>query len=243
VTTLVQHIIRGAKKRIKKAIAKARHAGVALRTAYAKTISTPFNLRMNARKADRKLEIGPGNERISGFETLNVIWDKNVDYIADASDGLPFEDNTFVVVYASHVLEHIPWYKTEATLKEWFRITQPGGAVEIFVPNGLLIAETFVDAETKSLDRTGSDGWYKFNDRKDPCVWANGRIYSYGDGTGDKGSPNWHLALFSPRYLTCLLQSVGFIDVQFLRSEDVRGYDHGWINLGVSGKKPWNIDQ
>jgi hypothetical protein len=126
----------------------------------------------------------------------------------------------------------------ENVLDEWRRIIKPGGQLELWVPNGLLIAKTFVNAEEGTSNDIHRDGWYKFNDEKDPCVWANGRIFSYGDGSGRKGDPNWHLSLFSPRRLRDLLLTVGFLEVQELSRNDIRGYDHGWINLGFSGRKP-----
>lgn len=199
---------------------------------YGKFIKTPVNLIVNQRKCNRKLEIGPGAERIPGFETINIVWGHNVDYIGDASKKLPFKSETFDVVYASHVLEHMPWYKLEFVLKQWVHIIKSGGNIEIWVPNGLLIAKTFVDAEYGIKNDIPMDGWYKFNEEKDHCVWANGRIFSYGDGTGRKNDPNWHLAIFSPRYLKSLLEQSG------LDQAEVRGYDHSWINLGFRGRKP-----
>ena len=62
-----------------------------------------------------------------------------MDYVYDAGKPLPFEDNTFDLVYASHVLEHIPWYKVEEVVKEWVRILKPGGVLEVWVPDGLKI--------------------------------------------------------------------------------------------------------
>ncbi len=49
--------------------------------------------------------------------------------------ALPFRDNCFEVVYASHVLEHFHYRETDAILREWLRVLRPGGAFEIFVPN------------------------------------------------------------------------------------------------------------
>ena len=168
--------------------------GQAIAYPYGRFLKTPLNLARNRRKSRRCLEIGPGVGRIAGFETVNVTWSPYADYVADASGKLPFAAGTFDVVYASHVLEHTPWYQLEATLGEWARILKPGGALEIWVPDGLRIAQAFVEAEggTNYIDK---DGWYRFNPRKDPCVWANGRIFSYGDGTGSKSSP---LGLRSP---------------------------------------------
>lgn len=200
-------------------------------------VLTQLNKLKNSKKQTRYLEIGPGPSRIKEFETLNVFWASNVDYVADASKKLPFKTGTFDLVYASHCLEHIAWYQVKDTLCEWVRIIKPGGKIEVWVPNGLEIARAFVDAEDEKDNRIDLDGWYKFNTNKDPCVWANGRIFSYGDGNGTKIDPNWHMCLFSARYLKSLMESCGLMDVVPLQRSQVRGHDHGWINLGFTGTK------
>ena len=60
---------------------------------------------------------------------------------------------------------------------------------------------------------------------------------SEGDGTGRKNDANWHMAVFSPRYLRSLLAESGLINIDELDSSMVRGYDHGWINIGMKGYK------
>jgi SAM-dependent methyltransferase len=163
---------------------------------------------------------------------------RNVDYVWDASTRLPFSANTFELVYASHVLEHFAWYHTEKILREWARILKPGGVLEVWVPDGLKICKAFVQAETLGEDPLVSDPWTRFNEKRDPCVWASGRTFTYGDGTGAVNNPNWHRALFSPRYLQVVLQNAGFRSVELLHRTHVRGHDHGWINLGMRGIKP-----
>lgn len=200
-------------------------------------IVTRVNLAKNNQLTDRKLEIGPGGDRIANFETLDVVWGRNVDYVADAAKKLPFKTGSFQVVYASHILEHIPWYSLEDTLREWVRILKPGGELEVWVPNGLEICRVFVDYEMTGEDRTNEDGWYRYNPGKDPCLWAAGRIFTYGDGDGEIKSPNWHRAIFSPRFLLKLFNKVGLVEIHEMDSSDVRGYDHGWINLGFRGTK------
>lgn len=204
---------------------------------YGKYIKTPYSKAKNKNKKHRKLEIGPGPNRIKGFETVNILWGRNIDYVADASKALPFPNDCFSLIYASHILEHVPWYKVHSTIREWNRILKPGGIIEIWVPNGFLIAKTWIDAEDGKENLNYLDGWYKFNPEKDPGIWANGRIFSYGDGTGLKNHPNWHLSLFSERLLIKALADNGFRELTVMDRSEVRGHDHGWINLGVRGTK------
>ncbi|HEX7012851.1 MAG TPA: class I SAM-dependent methyltransferase [Steroidobacteraceae bacterium] len=203
-------------------------------------VQTPALLLTRMSRKHRRLEIGPGRERIEGFETLNVVGGINVDYVWNAAARLPFRKNTFEIIYASHVLEHIPWYKTERVLADWVRTLVPGGRLELWVPDGLKICRAFVEAETNGTREFHRDGWWRFNPDRDPCVWASGRIFSYGDGTGRRNHPNWHLALFSFRHLEQLLKRAGCSRVERLDRSRVRGHDHGWINLGVCGIKGGN---
>ena len=201
-------------------------------------IKTNRKIRINQEKQTRYLEIGPGTEPLSGFEVLNIQDAPFVDYIVDISRAnTPFTDNSFDLIYCSHVLEHIPWYETEKVLKELNRILKPGGALEVWVPDGLKICKTFVEFEEHSIDNTSKDGWYRFNEDKDPCRWTSGRVFTYGDGKGSLCHHNWHRALFSERFLRKLFAQTGFTDIQLMDRKEVRGYDHGWINLGVKGIK------
>lgn len=185
----------------------------------------------------RKLEIGTSNRRIEGFETLNIIPGENIDYVCDASKKLPFNDNTFELVYSSHTIEHIPWYLVEITLAEWIRILKVGGVLELWVPDGLKICNAFIRAEEGDMSLIYKDGWYKFNPLKDPCIWASGRIFTYGDGTESLDHPNWHRAIFSFRYLEDLFKRLGLINISKMDKSEVRSDDHGWINLGIKGIK------
>lgn len=191
----------------------------------------------NQRLATRRLEIGPGDHRIPGFETLNIVDGPEVDYVCDAAEPLRFVDGTFDLIYCSHILEHIPWYKTEKVLRDWTRVLKPGGTLEVWVPDGLKICQAFVDAEARGENYIDEDGWYYLNPSRDPCVWASGRIFTYGDGTGKTCHPNWHRAIFSPRYLGDLLRRAGLHSVREMNRSEVRGYDHAWINLGMCGTK------
>ncbi len=201
-------------------------------TCWARTVTNRVTLLRNRGSESRKLEIGSGSKRIQGFETLDIKWARNVDYVLDASMPMPFKDDTFEIVYTSHILEHIPWYKVEDTLKEWTRIIKPGGHLELWIPDGLKICQVVLSAE-QGLEETIPDGWCVRNPESSPYLWAAGRLF-WG---ANPGYPSWHRALFTPRYLKALFEKVGLADVRKLESERVRGYDHGWINLGMIGTK------
>ena len=205
---------------------------------YGRFFRTPLRLKKNARKKDRKLEIGPGPQRVPGFETLNVVWGADVDYVLNASKKLPFPSGSFNLIYASHVLEHIPWYQVQEVVNEWTRILSPGGTIEIWVPDGYKIAKNLIKFEEDGEDYSHLDGWYRLNPKKNPHIWASARIFSYGDGSGKINDPNWHRTLLTPKLLEDLLSGSGLINIKTLETHEVRGHDHGWINLGMIGTKP-----
>jgi SAM-dependent methyltransferase len=194
---------------------------------------TRRNLRRNEDNGVRRLEIGPGDHRLPGFETLNITGGRVVDYVLDAAQPLPFPDGTFVEIHCSHVLEHLPWYRTEGILREWVRILKPGGRLHIWVPDALKICTAILQAEEGRL-HASPDGWRKLNPEDDPYLWAAGRIF-YG---ANLKYPSWHRALFTPGFLQRLFRRVGLVEVRRLAAGEVRGFDHGWINLGVGGIKP-----
>jgi predicted SAM-dependent methyltransferase len=98
----------------------------------------------------RKLHIG-GKVRTPGWEVLDAISGPHVDHVGNARDLQHFADGTFAEVYASHVLEHFD-YKDEllATLKEWYRVLEPGGMLHVSVPDLNVLARLFCDRQRLS---------------------------------------------------------------------------------------------
>ncbi len=59
-------------------------------------------------------------------------------------NGIPFDSNTFEVVYHSHVLEHFPKKEAKQFIEECYRVLKPGGILRIAVPDLETIAKNYL---------------------------------------------------------------------------------------------------
>lgn len=83
----------------------------------------------------RYLHIGCGNVILpKPFENLDTRQLQGVDHVSQAFP-LPFEDDTFDLVYSSHVLEHFTREQTQPVINEWVRVLKPGGILRLSVPS------------------------------------------------------------------------------------------------------------
>ena len=189
----------------------------------------------------KKLEIGPRFEGFLGkdWDTLDIVERPGLTYLADKTD--PFakiSDNFYDLIYVSHVLEHIPWYNVVAYLKEMYRILESGGTVEIWVPDFRKIIQVYLNA--KETDGWKGPAYIEGKNKKNflefgefnRFMWILGRTFAYEEKTGDE---NLHKGAFDEEHLRFCLKIAGFCDIKKL--DKPRGYDHGWINLGMSGRK------
>lgn len=194
----------------------------------------------------RCLEIGPGNKSIEGFETFNLQETLRTDgssstHTGDARNMEIFSDETFDIVYASHIIEHVQWYEVEDTIKEWTRILKSGGSLEVWTVDSYKIAKAIVEYEETGI-------WSGPNIKKewktqpvatyidnDPYKWASGRIMSY-PRSGDYDA-NLHRAVLTPKYLEQCFKKAGLRNIKRMSLKEVRGTNHGWINMGVRGIK------
>src|ERR1700680_660258 len=64
--------------------------------------------------------------------------------VHDLTKPLPFEENTFSCVYASHILEHLYLADAQTLLSECRRVLRPGGVIRLVVPDLRSIAATYL---------------------------------------------------------------------------------------------------
>jgi SAM-dependent methyltransferase len=95
----------------------------------------------------RRLEIGCGPHPRPGYLHLDV--DRrahHLEWVARAWD-LPLPDTWAREILSIHALEHVPPARLGYTLREWYRVLQPGGRVQIHVPNAPELMRAFLESK------------------------------------------------------------------------------------------------
>jgi predicted SAM-dependent methyltransferase len=98
---------------------------------------------------------------------------------------LPFEDEHFDAIMASHILEHIPYHMELHAMKDWHRALKVGGTLHVVVPSAEFIARTILSEKSTKYIKP----------------YAIGGLVSPWDV---------HVNLFTMQMLRSLFQYVGF---------------------------------
>lgn len=149
----------------------------------------------------RKLHIG-GKQRADGWEILNAVPAEYVDHACNAKKLPQFSDGTFSEIYASHVVEHLD-YKGEltSTLKEWWRVTEPGGKLYISAPDLDVLTQLFVSREQYTIND-------RFNIMK---MIFGGHVNKY----------DYHFVGLNEEFLSLFLGRVGYENIRKVDSFDL----------------------
>ena len=83
----------------------------------------------------KMLNIGCGSNYHT--EWINIDFNSNNQFVIkhDLRNGLPFEDNSFDVVYSSHVLEHLTKMEADTFILEQKRVLKIKGIIRVVVPD------------------------------------------------------------------------------------------------------------
>jgi len=80
----------------------------------------------------------------------------------DLRKGVPFNNNTFDVVYHSHLLEHIDKTNAPVFLKECFRVLKPNGIIRIAVPD----LQSIINRYNSAVSRLENGDMKAFSDHR-----------------------------------------------------------------------------
>jgi SAM-dependent methyltransferase len=82
----------------------------------------------------RRLQVGTGHNLLPGWLNTDRAPVPGGVYL-DAAEPFPFEDGTFHYVFSEHLIEHLPYDRGLAMLRECRRVLNPGGRVRIATPD------------------------------------------------------------------------------------------------------------
>lgn len=142
------------------------------------------------------INLGSGTLPLEGFVNVDALPDApGVDVVADISQTLPFADGEADLIYAVHVLEHLPSADIPRTLADWRRVLRPGGVLMVAVPDLETIARIILERRPD---------W--FTPPHGPWI---GAIYG-----GQKDEYDFHKTGFTALSLAALLTEAGFGEVR-----------------------------
>jgi predicted SAM-dependent methyltransferase len=154
----------------------------------------------------RKLQLGAGGTLLPGW--LSTDLDPKLPGLVrlDATRRFPFDDETFDVIYAEHMVEHVTWRQGQRMLAECRRVLRPGGVLRLATPDLAALVRLY-------RGEAGPDGHHYLR-------WASRRYLSKIDHVHpvfviNNAMRNWgHTFLYDQEVLTLALIDAGFVDIE-----------------------------
>jgi len=81
------------------------------------------------------VHLGCGPIELPGYINVDMMPLPHVHFVGGVQSLPMFGDSSVDLLYACHVLEHVPRRELVETLVEWRRVVKPGGVVRISVPD------------------------------------------------------------------------------------------------------------
>jgi predicted SAM-dependent methyltransferase len=158
------------------------------------------------------INLGCGRRPLRGFLNVDLLEAPGVDLVADVGGPLPFADGSADLLYASHVLEHLPTARVPEVLREWRRVLRDGGRLLVAVPDLERIARLLL----------ARPGW--FTPPNQPWV---GVVYG-----GQHDELDFHKTGFTTIWLAALLDEAGFGSIERVeRFSEIGANDGSWSPL------------
>lgn len=135
------------------------------------------------------LNLGCGQHTSGEFINVDAVPHELTHYLSDITDLSMFPSNAVDLIYASHVIEHLPRNTLNTVLKEWLRVLKPGGVLRFGVPNFDALIEVY--------------------------LYSNRSVESVvGQLLGLNAPYDDHHTIWNTAYAEKLLVEAGFIDVR-----------------------------
>ncbi len=140
------------------------------------------------------LHVGCGEQRLDGWVNIDRQALPSVDYVADVTAGLPFENAA--ALFAEHFLEHLPLDEALAFLLEAHRVLALGARLRLSTPNLDWVLATQYTTEASPAGGGAADGALRLN----------------------RAFHGWsHRFLWNRPLLAAALEAAGFADLRWCR--------------------------
>jgi len=128
----------------------------------------------------RYLNLGCGNRFLKDWINVDFVsYDHNV-ISHNLLKKLPFSDNSFDVLYSSHVLEHFSYKDAIFFLQECYRVTNRNGIIRIVVPDMELIVNSYLKSLNNVLSLSNLDNQFRYQCDQIELLDQLTRTYSGG---------------------------------------------------------------
>ena len=107
------------------------------------------------------LNIGCGSRYHKDWTNIDIKPTDNDVIKFDLNDGLPFNNESFEVIYHSHVLEHLNRSSAENLMLECNRVLKKNGVLRVVVPDLEKKARLYLDSLNQLLDNPDDQECYK----------------------------------------------------------------------------------
>lgn len=135
-----------------------------------------------------KLHIGVGKAYLPGWVNLDIFSNVKCDICSHAL-AIPYPQESFELIYASHIIEHLSRHLIQSALTHWRSLLKPGGVLRLAVPD--------FDAIVSHYLVNGHD-----------LTQLLGLLYG-----GQESQLNSHYIVFNEKLLTSYLKNVGFTKI------------------------------
>ena len=158
-----------------------------------------------ARHEIRKLQLGAGVNREDGWLSTDI--DSRHDEVleVDASEPLPFPDDSLDFIFAEHMIEHIAYRPGQRMLRQCLRVLRPGGVLRLATPDlarliGVYRGDAGPDGE--HYLQHAFERWLKGRPHPHPAFLLNHNLRAWG-----------HLFVYDEDLLTRALGEAGYVDI------------------------------
>lgn len=163
-----------------------------------------------------KLHIGSGKCYLPDFLNVDLFSNVKADAYHDMT-ALPYEQESFDLIYASHVLEHQHRHMVLATLNHWVRLLRHGGVLRLAVPDFFAVCQYYLGtgklADVMGLLYGGQDSHLN----RHTITFDRSTLTQYMEKAGLKNVVHWDWRLtehaehddFSQAYLPHLQKDIG----------------------------------